>query len=310
MMRIADKWASDVSTGASIAKVAISTLNGRLDAVLHYLPLAALQPDDPENVHQLRVWTRRATAALRLYEHLVPKRQFAWLQKALRRIRRAANDARDCDVLIGRLTRDNRNGTHAWLDGVRTERAEAQAEILHVHERLFRDDRLERKVEKLLEKVAAHGKRPSGKRRFRTWARSHLARELKHFHAAVPAPDADDSVLHRFRICAKGLRYTIELLAGAFAPELRNEIYPLIESIQDRLGEINDHATARDRLEAQATRVTNRSQRANWNRLRDREQTRLEQAQRGFWRWCTPARLRRLKRQFEKILQSAPTATD
>src|ERR1051326_1289302 len=164
MMRIADKWASDVSTGASIAKVAISTLNGRLDAVLHYLPLAALQPDDPENVHQLRVWTRRATAALRLYEHLVPKRQFAWLQKALRRIRRAANDARDCDVLIGRLTRDNRSGTHAWLDGVRTERAEAQAEILHVHERLFRDDRLERKVEKLLEKVAAHGKRSEERR--------------------------------------------------------------------------------------------------------------------------------------------------
>ena len=44
-----------------------------------------------------------ATAALRLYDDLLPRRWCLWLQKQLKRVRRAANNARDCDVLIERL---------------------------------------------------------------------------------------------------------------------------------------------------------------------------------------------------------------
>ena len=72
MAKVKDKWASAPSPDANVAKVAVGALNGRLDAVLHYLPLATHKADeDPEYVHQLRVWTRRATAALRLYEQLI-----------------------------------------------------------------------------------------------------------------------------------------------------------------------------------------------------------------------------------------------
>ena len=50
--------------------------------------------------------------------------------------------------------------------------------------------------------------------------------------------------LHAFRIEGKQLRYAMEIFAGAFPPAFRGELYPLVEQLQERLGKINDHATA------------------------------------------------------------------
>jgi len=307
MASVADKWAPQVPPDASIAKVAVGALNGRLDAVLNYLPRAALRPqEDAEYVHQLRVWTRRAVAALRLYEDLIPKRQLAWFRKVLRHVRRAANDARDADVLIERLHMDKRNGTQAWLETLQSGRATAQNDIVRVYEQLNRNQRLQRRAQKLLERVAARGQRRGGRKPFHKWARVRLARDVRDFFAAAPEDQTDDTALHRFRIRAKILRYTIELFAGAFPDELRSRIYPEIESIQDRLGEINDHATAKAQLEGHAANAKSPTQAANWKRFRDHEDTVLEHAKEAFRHWCTPARLRKLQNKFEKLLEAKP----
>ena len=50
--------------------------------------------------------------------------------------------------------------------------------------------------------------------------------------------------LHQLRIAGKRLRYSIEVFHGAFPPELRKDAYPLVEELQNRLGRLNDHATA------------------------------------------------------------------
>ena len=66
---LTEKWIQDVSPSDQTSDVALRTLRDRLDAVLYYLPLAAEGADeDLEHVHQLRVSSRRAAAALRLYE--------------------------------------------------------------------------------------------------------------------------------------------------------------------------------------------------------------------------------------------------
>ena len=63
---LTEKWIQGVSPADRTSDVAVRTLAGPLGAVLYYLPLAAEKADeDLEHVHQLRVWTRRATAALR-----------------------------------------------------------------------------------------------------------------------------------------------------------------------------------------------------------------------------------------------------
>lgn len=61
-------------------------------------------PRDIQRVHQLRVATRRAIAAIDAFRDLLPTKRADWFTKQLRRIRRAAGEARDLDVLTDRLT--------------------------------------------------------------------------------------------------------------------------------------------------------------------------------------------------------------
>src|SRR5512144_1897709 len=123
-----DRWTPDVLPDDRTVDVAVRTMRNRLDAVLHYLTLAAETEDkDGEHVHQLRVWSRRAVAALDLYRDWMPRRRRKWVRKHLKQIRRAAGGTRDCDVLIQRLQRKRSTpGRRRWLESLSTERAEAQ----------------------------------------------------------------------------------------------------------------------------------------------------------------------------------------
>ena len=64
------------------------------------------------------------------------------------------------------------------------------------------------------------------------------------FFDMFPGPIGDDE-LHAFRIICKDLHYALELLAGAFPGTLR-EMYPLLSSLQEKLGRINDLVVARE----------------------------------------------------------------
>jgi CHAD domain-containing protein len=113
-----EKWIEGETALERPSVVAVRTLQNRLGAVLQLLSLAAEKAEeDTEYVHELRVRTRRATAALSLYEDLMPRRRFSWMKKQLKRVRRAANDARDCDVLIERLKTGSGSMTKARMVG-------------------------------------------------------------------------------------------------------------------------------------------------------------------------------------------------
>ena len=94
------------------------------------------------------------------------------------------------------------------------------------------------------------GVRPRGKRQktqdvsFHNWAETQLGQAAENFFAALPNQSSDLSALHQFRIRGKQLRYTLELLAPAFGPELRDEHYPIVEELQEQLGRINDCVAA------------------------------------------------------------------
>src|SRR5262249_13609183 len=86
--------------------------------------------------------------------------------------------------------------------------------------------------------------------RFAPWARLRLRPVVDGFFAAVPKgarPRLKD--LHAFRIQAKELRYTMEMLDSAFPASFREQLTSRIEGMQERLGEINDVATRRKRFE-------------------------------------------------------------
>src|SRR5437879_5070487 len=99
------KWIKDLTAATPVADAARRVLTVRLEAVRDYLPLALHEPDkDPEYVHQLRVATRRARAALDIFAPCLPPKVHKAAKKRLRRIRRAAGAARDWDVFLATLT--------------------------------------------------------------------------------------------------------------------------------------------------------------------------------------------------------------
>jgi CHAD domain-containing protein len=103
-MKRTGKWIDGTTPEQPVTSAAREAVKLRLQLVAHYLPLAAASAEeDREYVHQLRVATRRATAALKIFSELLPNKQLSWMKKRLRRIRQAAGDARDLDVLIARL---------------------------------------------------------------------------------------------------------------------------------------------------------------------------------------------------------------
>jgi CHAD domain-containing protein len=301
-----DKWVLDVSPDDRISDVAVRTLQTRLEAVQHYLPLAAEKPEqDVEHVHELRVWTRRASAALALYVDLLPCRRAAWMKKQLKRLRRAASEARDCDVLARRLESAPFDPeAERWLEKIREERDAAQKPIVAIHKRLKRNHRFDRRIGQLLRRVRPRGKnQPGGEEpRFGAWARARLRPIIESFFNAAPADASDVSALHRFRIRGKKLRYAMELLAGAFPPEFLEELYPVVETLQEKLGDLNDLATARTRLRRRIEEADGREEATRLRHLLAEERARLETARREFLTWCTPALRQELRTGFESQL--------
>src|SRR5205085_11051528 len=99
------KWIDGLTADTPLAEAAEHVLSVRLRAVGEALPKASQEADkDPEYVHQLRVATRRADAALNIFEACLPKKVQKAARKRLKRMRQAAGAARDWDVFLIALT--------------------------------------------------------------------------------------------------------------------------------------------------------------------------------------------------------------
>jgi CHAD domain-containing protein len=290
--------------------VAARTLRFRLAAVQHYLPLAADKSDeDAEYVHELRVVTRRMTAALELYADMLPRRRTARMTTILKQIRRAAGDARDYDVLAKRLSDgDSDAEARRFLEKVLSRRQKAQKPIRAIYRRLKKDNRLDHWAKKLL-----HAVRPRDKSKaepqdppFGVWASARLRRTVSRFFKAAPNDEANAAVLHRFRIHAKELRYDMELLAGAFPHDFVERLYLVVEALQQQLGEINDHASAQARLRQRIYAADDPSEADYLRTLLEEEGANVNRSRRTFVQWWTPQRKNDLQARFSELLAGRP----
>jgi CHAD domain-containing protein len=238
------KWFSVDPVGLSVVEAAYDMLAQRLADVQDRLPTAAAaEAADVEAVHQLRVACRRASAAVRAYRPLVD-RSGNKLRRWLKRLRRAAGPARDADVLLARLRRELDLGNasaQSVLKKMQKTRAKAQRRLNGVYRKARRGG-LDRAIERCLRAL----RRSDGKRvlqPFGEFARSALQHAAEDF-VAYDADDATASDLHQLRIAAKRLRYSLELFHSAVDARVRDQGYPLVEELQDRLGTLNDRVAA------------------------------------------------------------------
>ncbi|MHC4399485.1 MAG: CHAD domain-containing protein [Planctomycetota bacterium] len=305
------KWIEGVSPQDSVSQAARRVLRARLATVWHWLPLAAERSEeDVEYVHRLRVATRRATAALRMFREFAAGARYRAVKQHLRRIRRAANDARDLDVMGERFARlavgngDGPSGTILGRIGVSRQRAQDPLAALF---RQLSKERFDRQIDALIEDVRFQ---PSRKRepKFGREARRYLRRAVKKFLKASRGDLADPMALHELRIRGKELRYTMEIVAGAFAEAFRGVLYPRIEELQDHLGTINDHFTAQRRFRDWSAASESRKEKAYFERLVSAEQKAFSKGRKAFLTQWIPKRMSKLKRWLQAYCAKRATA--
>jgi CHAD domain-containing protein len=292
-MARSSKWIDGIYREVSLEEAARRSLEARLAAVVQRLPQAAHMAErDIEHVHRLRVGTRRAVAAIKLYRELLPPKQYRWMKKRLDQVRSAAGNARDLDVLGERLRREHEVETVEPVLGMIADfRAAVQPEIVEIAERCRRDDRFVRKTSKLLDKIGSTDTPSRPQTLFQDWAPRKLHEAAAEFFAAVPHDVADAAAMHRFRIRAKAMRYTIELLAAGLDPPIQDEYYPVVEELQERLGKINDHMVARDSLIDWLDDADDAAERTLLCELAYHEIASSRRAIAEFGEWWTPEKL-------------------
>jgi CHAD domain-containing protein len=288
------KWISGLHPDMPLKAAALHVLSVRLEVVRDYLPKAAREAEaDPEHVHQLRVGTRRADAALRIFRDCLPRRVYRDARQRLRTIRRTAGAARDQDVFlidlqqrVGEASVEEIPGLD-FLSGYTLGQRDAVQVNLEVMEANPEKPFVEFMVSTLGELNDPHH---DGKLELIDLARALLSQLLGKLHEAATGDLKDYSHLHQVRIAGKRLRYALEVFADCFGPALRERLYPLIEEMQDILGRANDSHIAAGRLSALRGRI--KSWEGAWERLEPGvmgmlrfHQRRLPQERRRFLKW-------------------------
>ncbi len=297
-----DKWGKGLSPGKATYKVAQSVLKTRLTTVWQWLPLAAEKSDkNVEYVHQLRIATRRAVEALRVFSNLIPEKTNQDMRMRLRKIRLAADEARDWDILANQFLQgvadlDGGIGKKV-LEQIRVRRQGAQQSIMAIYQEL-QAEKFYEWIDKLLEDVCSQRHRKA-KLKFKRQAQRYLKTVLKKFFKAADADLSNDEALHNFRIRTKKLRYTMEIVAIAFEPAFRKRLYPRMSLLQESMGMVNDHATAKELFRDWLLKSQDPEQKLFLEGFIFAETRAQQDLRQTFLAMWTPKEVARLRRQFK-----------
>jgi len=210
--------------------------------------------EDIEELHDMRVATRRMRAALRIFTDHIDTRAFKPFAKDLRKLGRTLGAVRDLDVFKLKA------GQYlATLPPERSSELDPLLGIMEAEQRHAREKMLlllnSERHKQFKKKFAAFLKQPGAaalpERDKRGTPRprqirlllpvalyQHLANVLT-YDALIRDPEVSPEPLHRLRIALKGLRYTLEFFRDVLHPDALTAI-EAIKKLQDHLGNIQD----------------------------------------------------------------------
>jgi CHAD domain-containing protein len=304
-----EKWLTSVSPDAPVARAARKALAVRLAAVEHFLKQAGQvsgqADDDAEAVHQLRIWTRRATAALRLFDEVLPRRSAKWLKRKLRSIRHTAGEARDCDVLAERLESGDLPGLAPTAVHLRVRRKRAEKELARLYKSLVRGKRFSKKSDKLLDKMASRekSKRSQQQPTFGPWCRTQLRPLAEAFFELGAGDLSKDARLHELRLAGKRLRYALELAPAALPAATHRRLYDELSDLQDRLGQVCDQIVAAGRLKQWYDEARGDGVRKELRAAQGQQRKQLAASKQRFLRWWTPKQRESLRKSWERAVR-------
>lgn len=213
---------------------------------------------DSEEVHDMRVATRRMRAALRVFREYLDVDTFRPYTRMLRRTARTLGAVRDLDVFhekaqayLDELPDERKSELDALFIAWQSEYLRARNDLI---EWLDSDDFANFKIEfdGFLQRrgvgaapITSPNGNPTAHRvrdvlpliLLRSWA------IVRAYDESVSVPDVPLGHLHQLRIASKGLRYTLEFFAGVLGSNARALIEE-VKELQDHLGEVQDGVVA------------------------------------------------------------------
>lgn len=271
-----------------VSAIASRQIKERLAMVLKQLRRAAhASHDEPEPVHQLRVACRRARAALEFFAAALPKRKTEWFLRKLRKIRKAADEARNLDVYRQRLSQQEQTLPVDVAALLEQRRIAAHKPLRKLDKQLRASKRWQQKQRQLLKKLRSSRQRaPVLDQPLHVFVPLALEPTLAEFTAALHSPGQSAKRLHALRVAGKRLRYALELLEPVFSKRLRASLLVQLKRLQDVLGDINDAATAEVLLAELVPHADRETQR--WLKAqRKQERAAFSAGRSKFWRGWT-----------------------
>lgn len=213
---------------------------------------------DVEQVHDMRVATRRMRAALRVFAEYLDADAFKPYAKMLRRTARALGAVRDLDVFrekaqhyIDALPAERRSELDGLLVAWQAEYQRARQDLLALFDSAaFTHFKTE--FDKFLRAPGA------GALPMETTDAAHIAHRVRNvlpmilwrgyadvraYEELVKRIDVPLTQLHQLRIASKGLRYTLEFFVDVLKPDAQ-VLIKYMKELQDHLGNLQDAVVA------------------------------------------------------------------
>ena len=232
-------------------------------ALRHLNRFVSLEPkvlkgDDPDAVHDMRVASRRLQQVLDLIFPKPLPREARRLRRKIRRCRRALGEVRNCDVLLqqvgARLARQRCSNRKSWTavkQHLQARRSQSFARairklskvnlaVFYMHGKAILDQLKAAPANALVSNPLAQPDGPALEP-FRPRLAQALARVWSEFEqqVAVSHREATAPSIHAARICAKRLRYLLEVV-NQFGIAGSSEALAWLRKIQQQLGDWHD----------------------------------------------------------------------
>jgi CHAD domain-containing protein len=235
-----DASATETEAAVPVKNKLLKLAHKRLERFVTLFPKALLN-DDPDTIHDLRVYSRRLQQTFRvmLAKPVTPKGRK--LIRTLRKVRQAYGSSRNLDVNIDLIQQKHRAAGAAivrqsWEMLQESLEAERRTEIVQARQKMARYDIVAfiGRAQTLMDSADIGGDVVDK-------LQQTVRAALKDWHDALDLAKGDRSVenLHALRIAAKRLRYRAELLAelgnGAMKPAIKT-----IKEFQTLLGDWHD----------------------------------------------------------------------
>ncbi len=231
----------------SYAGYARQVITSHLDGLLLETEKVSLEAGDVEAVHQARVASRRLRNAFWVFRDILPDKKLKMWKEMLRGEAAVLGAARDLDIQIAFLAgfrkglrkKSYTDDVDKLLETLRKKRATLGIDVMHVADGMIKSGVLSR-IKETVDDTAARD-RKKGRHKLYIVAKDKVWKRLTDllaFEMYVSRPEKSDE-LHRMRIAAKKLRYTLENFAPLYGKRTDRFIVSA-HRVQDVLGDLHD----------------------------------------------------------------------